>query len=1000
MLRIAVLIGTMSVALAGSLLGDVVMEYPENAAHVTDGKVYPRNVLDMEREQGWWFGGAMNGNGGGVRVVDAPGRPGEKGLEFHFVANREAPMWFCWEYSLDPQLSIEGVREFVFDVYPLEDIRFPIYARFGRQQGQGQLPCCWSSLGDLEANRWQTVRVRVEHTRPHTDTIRFDMDNQAANVPYGRKVAFVVDNLRFVPPPAEWTNVPSQSLAVSGPVRAGYLQCSARGELSTEDAIELLAELEVTEETAGTLVVTVQSHDGRSWELAEALPLEPPYSTIKWQGDLFDDQPSGQYSLSVRITDSSGQVLASSQAIDLRVFSRVEMENRRQTLLKELERLDAVAAEGRGDVEMARVYLTTARMFLDQYVLEDFDQQRKYSIATDELAKVDRLLLEAERELSRPEGPATPGYDPNQPVEVRNDVFVHQDKPFVMIGPLAWGDADDAIAVAGDLGFNAIVSEAPLGKPVQRYVELAREHGLATLVLMGSHYFNVPEEYAGKFDDLTLPETGHVGLPYNILSEGVRTIMRDWYGRAFEPVRSHGNLVAVCTANEPGYGVGPQAKPFETAFRRWAQSRYATIDAANAAWESSFASFEAIELPALFELRSRSQAAAWDWGVFLAEKVGDYFAFLKDEIHKSLPRAQVHIKLIGEMGFSHLDEQTVFDRGETVHGTDGGHRMWLDYLKSIDPAKPVVNSEWHSILNPETDENPARVAQAMFEAVAHGLGAGLIWQWHRFEWDSPVNGASESMTRYPTGLAAAGTTSLKLRRLYPLISRFGQLDGGRTRLVYSKASHAHQGAEYLRGLTSVYEKLAANAAGVRFVLPDRTTADDLKGVDFIAAGSPEYLPTEFAKTLASWTEAGGTLWLTGPGLSRDPWGKSHTDVPAEFLQLAASEGSHQYGRGRIVVDGESDVWRSYLSGPVPTCADGSINGQIEVRLASSDDGEAVMYLMNRSDRPQVFRLIDLPEGFSATARDLWEGAAAFDLSQPIELRPHQVVLLDMRRTNP
>jgi hypothetical protein len=583
---------------------------------------------------------------------------------------------------------------------------------------------------------------------------------------------------------------------------------------------------------------------------------------------------------------------------------------------------------------------------------------------------------------------------------------------------LAWTDTLDVIAWAKPLGFNGVVMDVAMGdwengktrgvEYSQQILDLTQKAGIAANFQLAGHYeVQLSEEnLSAKGDDAN----GDPGLPWNVVQPATYRVFGQWYDRMLPPFASYPNLVNLGTCNEPIYGVGPNSKSFQSAFQTWAKEQYKEIKVANDLWSSRYASFETIDLPSFFKLRETSKGAAWDWARFQAEVIGKFFGFLTQKINSNLPNVSVSAKLAGGYGFDYLDEQEIlFHNGQTVHGTDGDNPMFLDYLKSLNPALPVFNGEWHVISSEQVGNDPACLGRLMFQEVAHGIGAGYLWQWKRWEWNSQANGASGSITRYPLGLDGLGRSSIKLRRLMPIMARFANLNGGTIRLLYSKASHLHQktaqnrvipGVQllvkvppYMQTLEKLYTQIFPNTSGVRFIIPETLKTEDLKEVKLLAAGAAEYIQSDALKIIQKWVAEGGTLWLTSPGLSWDPWGKVHKGFDVEFIQIISKPGSHAYKSGKIVVDEKWKGYEAYLDGPKVLGTDEQINVNVECRVASSEDGQTkYLYLLNMTDQPQTCRLSPIPIEFMNKS-DRWSGQK-IDLSKKIILPPNNVLLFD------
>jgi hypothetical protein len=990
----------------------VKVDYPQTVPHLSDRDVYPDFVLGMTQSKGWWFGGATEGNGGAIKVVDAPGRPGQKALEFSFTANKAAPRWFEWRYDLSPQLSVFGAKEIVFDLFPLDELTMDIIARFGTQQGSSILPICWQGIGRHKPGKWVEVRLPIMTMRC-IDNIKFDLDNQAQGVPYGKPVRFVISNLRFEPTPSPIAEVPIAGLETKVPVKAVYLEFPKGLTIVDSDTLVLHLEVGVSKNRDAVLQIL-------DWKTP--VVLKSPYTALDISiPNAVNKFGTGEVPISVELLTISGEKLAwLAKPMLCSAFKTSEMERQRKELLAKLETLKQTAeelkAKGNG-VDLPSVSLTVAEMFLTNYIPDDFTKQKACVIAMKELSEIRSLLERAEGELRKPTLSAPLiDYDPTRPVEVKNGNFVQNGQPILLVGALSWTNQLDVIEWTKPLGFNSVVMDVAMGDwdggntkgndLSKQILKKSKKAGIGVNFQLSAHHGTTlsAENLSAKGDDAG----GNPGLPWNVVQPATYRVFGQWYDRMLPAFANYPNLINLGTVNEPTYMVGQNSKSFQAAFRKWAREQYKEIKIANNLWASQYTSFDTIDLPSFFQFREKSKGAAWDWSRFEAQMIGKYFGFLAQRIKTHLPNVSVSEKLVGEHGFGYLDEQEIlFHGGQTVHGTDGAFSFYLDYIKSLDPELPVFDGEWHMIFSNQMGNDPAYLGRKMFQGVAHGIAAGYLWQWYRFEWNTQTHGAAGSITRYPLGLDGMGRASVKLRQLMPVMSRFANSNGGQIRLLYSKASHLHQSTAqervlpgvqllikvppYMQTLENLHTQLSANTSGVRFIIPEILKTEDLKHVKLIAAGSAEYIQSEALGIIESWVGQGGTLWLTSPGLACDPWGMAHKSVDVEFLQLICKSGSHVYKSGKIVVDEKWSGYETYLNGPKVLGADKQINLNVECRVASSEDGQTkYLYLVNTTDQPQTCVLSPLPKEFLKKS-DLWNDQQV-DLSKAVVLPPNGVLL--------
>ena len=969
------------------------VKYPSKVPHISDKAVYPSFVFGMDSAKEWWFGGAGKGHTGGVRVVDSPGRPGEKALEFFFATNRKYPRWLCWQRMLSPQLSAFKARELVFDVYPITELNMDITARFGSQQGQTVIPITWFSIGRHKPGKWHEVRMPV-CTQRYIDKFRFDFHNQSEGVPDGKQVRFIIDNIRFEPQPNPIAEAPIGAMETREPLSAAYMELSQGLMLCDKQKFPLSLEIRSAKDLNTKLRVTASRGDKKHvWQ--KDITLKKPFSVIT--GEVHDIPSlfgSGPIAIDIEIVNSKGERLAwLARPLDIATFQSADMEKQCRELLvkhKALQtKVDKLISQGVG-VEPQVVSLTVAKMFLENYIPHDFKKIKAYKIAMQELVDIRSILDAAELELSMianlPEKP-TPfkDYDPTKPVEIKDGNFVQNGRPIVFIGALTWIDQIDSYELSGKLGFNGAVCDIPFNnwymgnskgpQETKKIIEIAQKSGISVSFQLASHNLSKlsPEDAAAKGDGAY---GGDAGLPWNVLMPETRKVFARWYDQLCSVFSSYPNVLNLGLANEPVYQVSSSSKSFAKAFRKWAAKEYSTIDLANKHWGTSYKTFESIDLPSFFESRKKNVGADYDWNEFRAKKVAGFFSFLTRIVKARLPHVSTSINLCGEAGYLHLDEQEIFfQNGQTVHGADSGIPMFVDYMKSLDPELPVYNGGWQIIFSEKMGNDPKYLSNKMFHEVAHGISAGYVWQWARFDWHSTIHGAIGSITRYPLGLNAMGRTSLKLRRLMPIIARFGKLDGGKARLLYSKVSHLHQKKDgksnsYFKDLELQYDLLSANTSGVRYVIPETLKESDLNGISLLAMGSARYIQTKALKAIEDWVKKGGTLWLTSPGLQLDPWGVAHQGISEEFLsKMSAKMGEQPFGLGRIVIDKNWSGFREYLDGPLPVKENGDLADFIECRIAKSKDGNNVyLYLVNKTYDEVTFSL-DFP--VKSICQDIW-----------------------------
>lgn len=173
-----------------------------------------------------------------------------------------------------------------------------------------------------------------------------------------------------------------------------------------------------------------------------------------------------------------------------------------------------------------------------------------------------------------------------------------------------------------------------------------------------------------------------------------------WVEKYFDAIMpiiaNHPALNSIWLANEPTYyDIGPLSAE---QFRQTMREKYRTIEALNAALETAYASFEAIEPP---PIGSASRLGTEYWW-FNLDRLTDFFKFMQQCVRKHDKTVNTCFKLNNlQMGWycppQNVDQEGVTDISEIV-GMDSGTypfaKPYYDWLRSLSPDKPMVNLEF------------------------------------------------------------------------------------------------------------------------------------------------------------------------------------------------------------------------------------------------------------------------------------------------------------------
>lgn len=1005
----------------------------EKATYLRGKQVYPEYLLRPNCAADWTRIGSTGGHRLRVTEVDAPERPGEKALMFSVKIDRKnlkAPGWVAWQSMLFPELNLIGVDEIEFEIYPLQKFPFGVVARFGTSKGFGQLPCSWSDIvKGLEPNRWHTVRIPVKKSRKSVDSLRFDFNARGNAVPHQQEFSMIIGAIRFLPEPKPVTAQWSTRMITQSPLDNGFLLNPYPLEMADRADLNLTLELAVRRPVEATLELRC----GRE-NFAKKVTLASPYSELHIRIPRFAGiLPPGSCSLEISLRNPAGEIIArGADTMPLTLFSSAAMNQERGRLTARLERLsrelDILRQSGISTC-LPEVTRTAAELFLVHFIPDDFNRQKKYSVAFSELADIKHLLDTLEKELAAYRAgtcrePSFPSYDPAAPLVVRKGVITQHGRPLLLIGPLTGMPALDWSEYAARLGFNSLVVEtdmdcwlnydanrgknrktypdlihrSPLdfkgeAERLEHYLEQCRTHGLAANLLLSSHYCrHIPDDLKKARSSFA----GHGNFDWNVLAPEARRAFRRMYRNLVPFLQGRTHLVSLGTANEPGYSVKNGAGEFERGLIRRLERKYPDVDVLNRAWGTQYVAVNQVKLGEVLSPQAPLQARV-DWAEYLSHEVSLFYGFLKEELLRALPGRQIWVKLMGNFGYEMLDEWDNITFGQNVAGSDSANEPWLDHLRSLFPDLPVTNHEWHFIRAEYTSCAPF-LAMRMFQGVARGVQSGNIWRGQRADWDSKGYGHVESFSRYPAALNAIGRTALKLQMLYSIIVRFQKLDGGAVRLYYDRNDHLLQGKNYLPELLSAYDRLRINPAGVRFLYPQTVAEKHLSGVKLIAAGSIRHIPAESARILEEWVADGGTLWLRKPGKWLDCGGRA-INLPRAFETALTAAGVSRYGRGQVVTIPEWTGYVASMSGPVAWSNDAP-NHEIECRLLTMPDGRMeYLSIVNLTGKKQQFHLRNGRKLLQLAGRDLWNNAV-FEGNHACTLTPFEVKLIEIAEPLP
>ena len=206
-----------------------------------------------------------------------------------------------------------------------------------------------------------------------------------------------------------------------------------------------------------------------------------------------------------------------------------------------------------------------------------------------------------------------------------------------------------------------------------------------------------PSWFFDKHPDARLKGFSVAGfIPFDVGHPDTLAWVEKYFDAIMPIIANHPALNSIWLANEPTYyDIGPLSAE---QFRQTMREKYRTIEALNAALETAYASFEAIEPP---PIGSASRLGTEYWW-FNLNRLTEYFKFMQRCVRKYDKTVNTCFKLNNlQMGWycppQNVDQEGVTDISEIV-GMDSGTypfaKPYYDWLRSLSPDKPMVNLEF------------------------------------------------------------------------------------------------------------------------------------------------------------------------------------------------------------------------------------------------------------------------------------------------------------------
>ncbi|HIT84311.1 MAG TPA: beta-galactosidase [Candidatus Ornithomonoglobus intestinigallinarum] len=410
---------------------------------------------------------------------------------------------------------------------------------------------------------------------------------------------------------------------------------------------------------------------------------------------------------------------------------------------------------------------------------------------------------------------------------------------------------------------------------VKQVLADAEENDISVVLLTAMHYFPdfIYEQYPeiGSKDDLLS------FMPYYPTHPKVEEAIASFLNALIPEIKNYNSLQSVCMANEPLLPVWDYREYYNPEYRQYLKDKYGSVSALNAAYGTSFGSFDDIVLTG-----SESNKARYtDCREFGDTVLTEWFGFIADTIHNIDPSIPVHIKCSayiasGGTGSRRTDCGTNSEQWADVSDINGcdawaiygenehtlqGKMMWYDFMMSVKDA-PIVNSEDHILRESNSgtvtyDDNELKVLLAdAWQGAVHGKSGSVWWLWDTSSrTDSGTWYYNTNLSKRIDYVAGISKVNHDLNRLSEELAKIRDKKP-RTAVLYSNYTQSFT-SDFNAVMYAAYKRLQNNGEKV-YIASDSNPAaiNENENLELIVVPACAYMPEEMWRELKKFEEHG------------------------------------------------------------------------------------------------------------------------------------------------
>ena len=432
---------------------------------------------------------------------------------------------------------------------------------------------------------------------------------------------------------------------------------------------------------------------------------------------------------------------------------------------------------------------------------------------------------------------------------------------------------------------------------LQKVISNAQKSGTSVCLLLAP--YSMPQWLTDRY-----PEIKGINIDYNIYNLD-STIVRDaaelFIKTIVNQVKNYPEITSICLSNEPCYDTAVFPNTYNPKFREYLKNTHGSISALNNAYNSSYNSFNEIEMPSNVE----KTPLFYDWMDFNNRVFADFHSWMAEIVKRYMPDIPVHAKVMSVMDtgdftdmrkmmrrgnnfeyFNEFSDITGCDSWAIINSNGFCNNLKLyDFLNSV-TEKPIYDSEMHITADKDNtfpDNYKTQFEGYLWQAAVHGVDMSSIWLW--------TQSVNKSSTTYghvamrPDCAAAVSKSALDQNRLAYEIRNLADRQAD-TAILFSDASRVYSSV-YMGVMDTAY--LGALYAGRKVGFVTETTMDKLKNYSTLIITDAKNVKASTLQKINDFIRGGGKIVILGKSdtLEKDEYNNAHTsDLPSKIKSAA------------------------------------------------------------------------------------------------------------------